>query len=155
MFGQVKKFHIINKGQTFFSDPKHEKAKENLVVFKKDLEELSEKYRAELESTEGDDSLTLRDPFAIVNPKPYDGIDHLRDAYESLCRGEPTHKKTPSSSLTCYYAQHDYQLLIAPVKVEILATQPAIWFYHDVITDAQINAMKHLAYPKVRHTLKG
>lgn len=41
-------------------------------------------------------------------------------------------------------------LKIAPVKEEQMFDNPAIWLYHDVITEKQIQRMKYLAEPKVR-----
>ena len=44
-------------------------------------------------------------------------------------------------------------LKIAPVKEEQMFDNPAIWLYHDVITEKQIQRMKYLAEPKVRALL--
>jgi hypothetical protein len=51
--------------------------------------------------------------------------------------------------LKCRYINHAPLLYIAPVKEEQLFDDPPIWFYHDVITEKQIELMKTLSAPKV------
>ena len=75
------------------------------------------------------------------------GFDRL--AYEKLCRNEI--KKT--SQLYCRYINYDYQLLIGPIKEELINEDPPIWIYHDVISDKQIEMMKTLAMSNVTDTL--
>ncbi len=51
--------------------------------------------------------------------------------------------------LKCKYVDHNPLLLIGPVKEEQLYDKPAIYMYHDIITDQQVELMKHLGTPKV------
>lgn len=53
------------------------------------------------------------------------------------------------SKLKCRYLNNSPLLLIGPIKEEQVFDDPAIWQYHDVITEKQLNIMKTLAYPKV------
>ena len=53
------------------------------------------------------------------------------------------------NKLKCRYLNNKPSLLIAPVKEEQLFDRPAIWIYHDVITNEQVELMKQLGSPKV------
>ena len=54
------------------------------------------------------------------------------------------------SKLKCRYITNSNPfLLIGPVKQEEMFDNPAIWVFHDVVTDSQIELMKTLALPKV------
>ena len=104
--------------------------------------------RGDVDSEQSSDENSF--PFLIDNPRPEGVLGDERAAYETLCRGEEIiPKRSSSPELTCRYVNHDYQLLIAPVKQELVAVNPHIWLFHDVITDRQIEIMKILAYPKV------
>jgi prolyl 4-hydroxylase len=59
-------------------------------------------------------------------------------------------KKT-SSSLSCKYVRYHPLLVIAPVKEELVYDNPPIRIYHDIITEKQIETLKALSLPKVRH----
>jgi prolyl 4-hydroxylase len=52
-------------------------------------------------------------------------------------------------NLKCRYVNHSPLLRIAPVKEEQVFDVPAIWVYHDVITEKQIELMKAMGSPKV------
>ncbi len=56
---------------------------------------------------------------------------------------------TRLSKLKCRYVDHNPLLVIAPVKEEQLYDKPAIYMFHDVITDQEIELMKFLGTPKV------
>lgn len=52
--------------------------------------------------------------------------------------------------LKCRLIDYHPLIKIAPVKQEQVFDRPAIWLFHDVITEEQIDRMKYLAGPKVR-----
>ena len=71
--------------------------------------------------------------------------------YEQLCRGEEFITVGERSKLTCrYYTGHHLYLLIGPVKEEEVYLQPRIVLYHDIITDREIDTIKHLATPRFK-----
>ena len=111
-------------------------------------------------------------PFEFKNPRLPSVLGYERDTYEALCRGEEfkvnlffnmlnnifnifLHSKylkiSPKrlSKLKCQYINNSPLLLIGPIKEEQVFDDPAIWQYHDVVTERQLNIMKTLAYPKV------
>ena len=51
--------------------------------------------------------------------------------------------------MKCRYIRYHPLLTIAPIKEEQISDNPAIWLFHDVITDNQIETMKNLALPKL------
>ena len=55
------------------------------------------------------------------------------------------------AKLFCRYRHNNHPLLILrPVKEEQVLDQPAIYLFHDVVGDAEIDEIKSLASPKVR-----
>ena len=115
-----------------------------MVKFEKDIEQVTDELKTTNEEIDEDEPFRL--PF-LKNPRPDYDFGYDRNAYERLCRGDPHILK--SHHLSCRYVNHDYQLLIAPVKEELIYEDPPIWIFHDVITVDQIRTMKDLAFPKV------
>lgn len=57
-----------------------------------------------------------------------------------------------TSQLKCRYVNNNNPfLLIAPFKLEEAYLQPRIVIYHDVMSDNEIETIKRLAQPRVRH----
>ena len=51
--------------------------------------------------------------------------------------------------LFCYYDNNRPEILLKPVKVEIINLDPSVYLFHDVVTDKEINHVIKLAGPKV------
>ena len=51
--------------------------------------------------------------------------------------------------LFCYYDNNRPEILLKPVKVEIINLHPSLYLFHDVVTDKEINHVIKLARPKV------
>ena len=51
--------------------------------------------------------------------------------------------------LFCYYDNNRPEILLKPVKVEIINLDPILYLFHDVVTDKEINHVIKLARPKV------
>ena len=52
--------------------------------------------------------------------------------------------------LSCWYDHRDQNYLrVMPIKVEQHSFDPAIYTFHNILTDSEIELMKELAQPKV------
>jgi hypothetical protein len=102
-----------------------------------------------------------------VNNKRSNNNLEEREIYERLCRQDDTQVDvrkdnnilslefkllSPSrrSKLSCRYHHNNHPyLIIQPVKQEQLIDRPAIFLFHDVVSDSDINRIKQLAEPLV------
>ena len=68
--------------------------------------------------------------------------------FAALCRGEEMRARGVMDSLTCWldHRTHPY-LLIQPVRVELVHSQPDIWMFHDVISLKELDDIKQTAQP--------
>ena len=56
--------------------------------------------------------------------------------------------------MSCYYSHgHSAYLKFMPYKVEIVSLEPRVDLYYDVLSDYEIDVIKELATPRVRHVL--
>ena len=139
-------FKIVYFNTYLCKDSDDQGANQSLIQLEKDLEKVKEQMSEHPNEK-------IRIPY-ILNPRPEYNLDFDQYEYESQCRGDYIQKRE-KSTLTCRYANHDYQLLIAPVKEELVNEDPHIWIYHDVFTDKQIETLKMLTLPKVYLFLNG
>ncbi|GIY73413.1 prolyl 4-hydroxylase subunit alpha-1 [Caerostris darwini] len=74
--------------------------------------------------------------------------------YMALCRGERLVSVAEESRLVCRLqsAGHPY-LLLRPLRVEERGLNPLVLVYHDLLTDAQAEVLKHLAEPKLARSM--
>uniref|UniRef100_A0A7N6BAX7 Prolyl 4-hydroxylase subunit alpha-1 n=1 Tax=Anabas testudineus TaxID=64144 RepID=A0A7N6BAX7_ANATE len=112
-------------------DPEHQRANGNLKYFQFQLEKQKKK-----------------------KPKSVSGHQiPERKKYEMLCRGEGI-KLTPrrQSRLFCRYYNNNRnpRLLLAPIKQQDEWDRPYIVRYLDIISDKEIERIKHLAKPRLR-----
>ena len=126
-------------------DPDDKRANESLTYYNKELNESIAKLEETQNTNKGLFEI-YRLPY-LFNPKPTYNYSFNQYEYEALCRGDYNQKK--SLKLTCRYSNHAYELLIAPVKEELIHENPHIWIFHDVITDKQIEIMKNKAISNV------
>lgn len=124
-------------------DPKHERAKNNLYHYGETLK---------AKKTEANENAS-NEPVEIVNTRPESSYDE-RDKYEALCRRDKSEIPPKRlKNLKCRYITHNPLLQIAPIKEEQLHDIPAIWLFHDVITDKQVEMMKSMAGPRLKRAI--
>ncbi|CAF1329145.1 unnamed protein product [Adineta ricciae] len=88
--------------------------------------------------------------YKVKNERPDDLLEE-HELYEELCRQNQT-RLSPQreAKLFCRYRHNNHPLLILrPVKEEQVLDQPAIFLFHDVVSDAEIAEIKSLASPKI------
>lgn len=149
---QGNAFHALDlTKKILLHDPSHKRASSNLEYYEKYIKDLQRKSHGDL----GSASSVVIDPFEIKNPRPPSVLGYERDIYESLCRSEEFVFNDPKITklLKCRYLNDKPMLYIAPVKEEQVFYDPAIWIYHDVITESQIQLMKRLATPKLKRAI--
>ncbi|CAF0977447.1 unnamed protein product [Adineta ricciae] len=92
--------------------------------------------------------------YKVKNERPDDLLEE-HELYEELCRQNQT-RLSPQreAKLFCRYRHNNHPLLILrPVKEEQVLDQPAIFLFHDVISDAEIAEIKSLASPKLQRAV--
>ncbi|CAF1572864.1 unnamed protein product, partial [Adineta steineri] len=135
-------------------DPDHVRARNN----KDHYEELIRNKRL----TAGDDAPTLDlfpamdklDKIDIKNQRPQDYLEE-RERYEQLCRQNES-KLDPkrAAKLFCRYRHNNHPyLLLRPAKEEQLLDQPALYLFHDIISDKDIEEVKRLASPRLQRAI--
>lgn len=129
-------------------EPEHERARQNIEYFKEELKDYKRKLQGDTENSVDLDN----NPFVFKNARPEHVLGLERDVYETLCRGDPISGNKPKK-LYCRYGDYHPMLKIAPVKEELVNDDPAIWLYHDIITEKQIQIMKELAMPKLKRAI--
>uniref|UniRef100_A0A7N5ZU30 Prolyl 4-hydroxylase subunit alpha-1 n=1 Tax=Anabas testudineus TaxID=64144 RepID=A0A7N5ZU30_ANATE len=138
-------------------DPEHQRANGNLKYFQFQLEK---QKKAEEDETGTQKERGKRETTEKKKKKPKSVSGHQipeRKKYEMLCRGEGI-KLTPrrQSRLFCRYYNNNRnpRLLLAPIKQQDEWDRPYIVRYLDIISDKEIERIKHLAKPRVRYSLK-
>ncbi|CAF5171988.1 unnamed protein product, partial [Rotaria magnacalcarata] len=98
---------------------------------------------------------TSSDESYKINNKRSDDYFDEQESYEHLCRQNGTRlHPTYQSKLFCRYRHNNHPyLILQPVKEEQLLHQPAILFYHDIISDSDIEKIKSLALPKLQRAV--
>ncbi|KAK9521083.1 hypothetical protein VZT92_020920 [Zoarces viviparus] len=83
--------------------------------------------------------------------------DHLRtrDTYERLCQtkgSQPIQFENPR--LFCdYFTNGNPQLLLLPVRREVLSLQPYVVLYHNFITDTEAEDIKRTSHPGLKRSV--
>ncbi|CAF3704453.1 unnamed protein product [Rotaria socialis] len=90
----------------------------------------------------------------IKNDRPKDYLDE-REAYEALCRSNgPELSPKIRAKLFCRYRHNNHPyLILRPVREEQLLNDPAVYLYHDIISDKDIDEIKKLALPRLRRAV--
>lgn len=74
-------------------------------------------------------------------------IDDLNN-FNALCRGENLLSEKIQSQMKCWYDDRDQPYLrLMPVKIEQHSNEPAVFTFHDIISDKEMEAVKLLAIP--------
>ncbi|XP_023932280.1 prolyl 4-hydroxylase subunit alpha-2-like [Lingula anatina] len=124
------------------SDPNHPRAVNNLRYYEKLLETADqEKKRGEEEDLPEIQNQRLLDDYRK-------GQEFKQ--YEALCRGEDIIPDPNKHKLKCRYTHNNRpNLLLRPLKEEEAFLDPRILFYHNMLSDFEIETIKRLAAPKL------
>ncbi|XP_075957014.1 prolyl 4-hydroxylase subunit alpha-3 [Anarhichas minor] len=84
--------------------------------------------------------------------------DHLRtrDTYERLCqtKGSQQPMQFENPRLFCdYFTNGNPQLLLLPVRREVLSLQPYVVLYHNFITDTEAEDIKRTSHPGLKRSV--
>lgn len=129
--------------------PNHERATGNKVYYEKQLATSNDDKM--LRGDDGSPELDLqkRDQTEVGKYTTFE-----RENYEKLCRGEVKTNPKELAQLKCRYVTNKSPFLkIAPLKLEEAKLKPYIVIYHDVIYDREIEVIKQMAKPRVKHHL--
>lgn len=130
-------------------DPEHERARGNLVYFKREHEELDPKKR--IKKGDDDDENVPSENTIAVSSWPIEESE--RDTYEALCRGENRMSERIRSKLVCFYlntSKLNPYVRFFRIKVEEAYKRPQIVIFHDFMTDYEAEVVKMLAQPKLK-----
>jgi prolyl 4-hydroxylase len=107
--------------------------------------DLKESYRKNFELY-GDSKLNIIDPFKENFPKNGEySIPKEAALFGKACRGELKKSDKEMSKLHCRYFSKSFFSKIAPFKLEELSLErTAVYFFHDVISDSEIEVLKNL-----------
>ncbi|CAF1238007.1 unnamed protein product [Rotaria sordida] len=92
--------------------------------------------------------------YTINNERSNDDLEE-QELYEKLCRQNgaqlsPKHQ----AKLFCRYRHNNHPyLILQPVKEEKLLEKPAIYLYHDIMSDSHIEKLKSLASPRLQRAV--
>ncbi|KAM8821601.1 prolyl 4-hydroxylase subunit alpha-3 [Eudromia elegans] len=82
------------------------------------------------------------------------GRRRARGAYEELCAGARAAPPPGPSGLRCaYHTNGSPLLLLQPAKRETLRRRPFLALYHDFVSDAEAEAIKALAAPRLQRSV--
>ncbi|KAK3925095.1 Prolyl 4-hydroxylase subunit alpha-2 [Frankliniella fusca] len=130
--------------------PNHNRAMGNKVYY---LQDIAQKDLVKKRGEDGSaDAVSLSQQLVVTEKKVGD-IDELpeRELYERLCRGEVKMSLAKESKLKCRYLHNENPFLfLAPFKVEEASLSPKILLFHNVLSDAEIETIKHLAQPRLK-----
>ncbi|CAF0962953.1 unnamed protein product [Adineta steineri] len=92
--------------------------------------------------------------YKINNARPDDYMEE-REMYEKLCRQNGTQLSPKrQAKLFCRYRHNNHpSLILRPVKEEQLLDQPAIFLFHDVVSNSDVEEIKSLASPRLQRAV--
>ncbi|CAF4922620.1 unnamed protein product, partial [Rotaria socialis] len=88
--------------------------------------------------------------FQVKNQRPGTNLElKSRQAFEEICRQQHAQlSKIRQATLFCRYRHNNHPYLIfRPVKEEKVLDEPAVFLFHDVVSDSDIEKIKALAVP--------
>ncbi|KAJ1521335.1 hypothetical protein ONE63_003011 [Megalurothrips usitatus] len=130
--------------------PNHNRAIGNRVYY---LQDISQRALQKKKGEDGEASSGLNSQPLTVSEKKLGDIEELpeRELYERLCRGEVTMSPAKQARLKCRYIHKDNPFLfLARLREEEACLSPRIVLYHNVLADAEIETIKHLAQPRLK-----
>ncbi|KAG7471277.1 hypothetical protein MATL_G00122620 [Megalops atlanticus] len=91
----------------------------------------------------------------IVLQRPNSTYLRTRNTYEWLCQtqgSQPKHYENPR--LFCdYFTNGSPSLLLQPMRREVVSLQPYVVLYHNFVTSAEAESIRHLAQPWLRRSV--
>nr|XP_056714804.1 prolyl 4-hydroxylase subunit alpha-3 [Euleptes europaea] len=131
--------HALSLSQEFLHyDPSNKRIARNILKYEKLLQDSSES---------GEETPALQRP----------NVTHLetRDMYEKLCQSlgsQPTQYR--QAGLCCSYeANGNPQLVLQPLKREVIHQRPYVALYHDFVSDSEAEKIKELAAPRLQRSI--
>ncbi|CAF4135447.1 unnamed protein product, partial [Rotaria magnacalcarata] len=94
--------------------------------------------------------------FQVKNQRPGTDLElRSRQAFEEICRQQHAQlSKKRQATLFCRYRHNNHPYLIfRPVKEEKVLDEPAVFLFHDVVSDSDIEKIKALAVPRLQRAL--
>ncbi|CAF3363110.1 unnamed protein product [Rotaria socialis] len=94
--------------------------------------------------------------FQVKNQRPGTNLElKSRQAFEEICRQQHAQlSKIRQATLFCRYRHNNHPYLIfRPVKEEKVLDEPAVFLFHDVVSDSDIEKIKALAVPGLQRAL--
>ncbi|CAF4562141.1 unnamed protein product [Rotaria socialis] len=94
--------------------------------------------------------------FQVKNQRPGTDLElRSRQAFEEICRQQHAQlSKIRQATLFCRYRHNNHPYLIfRPVKEEKVLDEPAVFLFHDVVSDSDIEKIKALAVPGLQRAL--
>lgn len=123
--------------------PNHPRAKGNINYYEDVINRDEQQKRGD------DGDVPLQKSFT-ENLAPQENLPE-RQIYEKLCRGENMLSNKVEQELKCRYVTNGNPfLLLQPLKQEEAFKRPWIVIYYDVVSDREIEVIKHLATPRLR-----
>ncbi|EFX74258.1 hypothetical protein DAPPUDRAFT_22132, partial [Daphnia pulex] len=95
----------------------------------------------------------------IIRSRKYNVGKHISDQddasnFNALCRGERLLNDKLLAELKCWYdTRHQFYFLLMPIKIEQHSFEPAIYTFHDVLSDEEIETIKELAKPLLARSM--
>ncbi|XP_058127570.1 prolyl 4-hydroxylase subunit alpha-1-like isoform X2 [Anopheles coustani] len=129
--------------------PDHERAVSNKAYYVKELEK--EALQKVLRGDDGSEEVPIDTSTIVTDGSPHVYDRNERKLYEQLCRGEQQPPIELRSRLVCRYTSNQSAFLrLAPLKLEEVYLRPYIVIYHEVMSDGEIERIKHYARPRFR-----
>ncbi|CAM4770430.1 unnamed protein product [Rotaria magnacalcarata] len=150
-------------------DPGHVEAKKNKIHYESLINKhtlmAEEQEKVDFKTTDDTDSIgnSLKQSsiqyvsmnnknFQVKNQRPGTNLElKSRQALEEICRQQHAQlSKKRQATLFCRYRHNNHPyLILIPVKEEKVLDEPAVFLFHDVVSDSDIEKIKALAVPRV------
>ncbi|CAF1246049.1 unnamed protein product [Rotaria magnacalcarata] len=150
-------------------DPGHVEAKKNKIHYESLINKhtlmAEEQEKVDFKTTDDTDSIgnSLKQSsiqyvsmnnknFQVKNQRPGTNLElKSRQALEEICRQQHAQlSKKRQATLFCRYRHNNHPyLILIPVKEEKVLDEPAVFLFHDVVSDSDIEKIKALAVPRM------
>ncbi|CAM4974843.1 unnamed protein product [Rotaria socialis] len=154
-------------------DPGHVEAKKNKIYYESLINNRTlmaeEQEKVDFKTTDDTDSIgnSLKQSsiqyvsmnnknFQVKNQRPGTNLElKSRQAFEEICRQQHAQlSKKRQATLFCRYRHNNHPyIILRPVKEEKVLDEPAIFLFHDVVSDSDIEKIKALAVPGLQRAL--
>ncbi|CAF3715350.1 unnamed protein product [Rotaria sp. Silwood1] len=160
--GNVEHALAVTKEILTIGTPDHARANNNKVYYETIIRNRTLTKQKRKDDMNMNDSTNLKLISTISNDQNYtinnerldDDLEE-QELYEKLCRQNgaqlsPKHQ----AKLFCRYRHNNHPyLILQPIKEEQLLDQPAIYLFHDIISDSNIEEIKSLALPRLQRAV--